>query len=131
MKYNVLQIRDIFNNEFLEIGKKFNIIELKIRDALENGNNDVNQPGVYVYWHPAHGVIKVGKSQSNSKKRALEHISDNTKNLKISISEIAKDQQTMLLLFNIIDSKDLHWTLSLEAFMEWNIEPIIKSARMG
>ena len=129
--YNILEIREKFNNEFLEISKKFNIIELKIKDALENGKSDVNQPGVYIYWHPDHGAIKVGKSQSNSKKRALEHISDNTENVKISISKISEDQQTMLLLFNIIDSKDLHWILSLEAFMDWNIKPIIKSARMG
>jgi len=38
---------------------------------------------------------------------------------------------TKILLFNIINAKDLHWILSLEAFLEWNAKPIINSARMG
>jgi len=31
-----------------------------------------------------------------------------------------------LLLFNIRSNSDLHWLLSLEAFMEWNTYPAIK-----
>jgi len=79
-KLSIPEIKEKFSSEFSILKSKFTIIELSISEALNNGTKEVNMPGIYVYWHPAHGVIKVGKSQSNSKKRALEHIRDNTNN---------------------------------------------------
>ncbi len=68
---SILEVIDIFSKEFSPIKNKFNVIELNISDALDNGADEVNGPSIYVFWHPRHGVIKIGKSQSNSKKRAL------------------------------------------------------------
>jgi len=128
---STMEIKNIFTNEFLPIKSKFNVFELCIDDAMNNDSKEVNRPGIYVYWHPKHGVIKVGKSQSNSKKRALQHIRDNTHNEEINMSSLPSEQEAKLLLFNIHDDKDLHWVLSLEAFLEWNTSPKIKAGRIG
>jgi len=128
---SLADVKDNFFNEFSALKSKFNVFELNIDSALHSGIEEINRPGIYVYWHPRHGVIKVGKSQSNSKKRALEHIRDNTHNSKISMSSLPDEEETVLLLFNIKDKSDLHWLLSLEAFMEWNTSPVIKAGRIG
>ena len=125
------EVRDMFSNEFSTLKLKFNLFELSIDNAQKNRDKEVNNPGVYVYWHPAHGVIKVGKSQSNSKKRALEHIGDNTHNSEINMNMLPEDKETKILLFNINNDSDLHWILSLEAFMEWHTSPAIKAGRIG
>ena len=130
-KLSLPEVKEKFSKEFSTLESKFTITELSISDALNNGTEEINKPGIYVYWHPAHGVIKVGKSQSNSKKRALEHIRDNTHNSEINMNELPTDKEAILLLFNIKNSSDLHWLLSLEAFMEWNTSPSIKAGRIG
>ena len=130
-KLSLLEVKEQFSKEFFALESKFTISELSIDDALDNGELEVNKPGIYVYWHPDHGVIKVGKSQSNSKKRALEHIRDNTRNSDINMNELPIEKEAVLLLFNIKDICDLHWLLSLEAFMEWNTSPAIKAGRIG
>jgi len=130
-KLSLPEIKEQFSSEFSILKSKFTIIELSISEALNNGTKEVNMPGIYVYWHPAHGVIKVGKSQSNSKKRALEHIRDNTHNSEINMGELLTENEAVLLLFNIRSNSDLHWLLSLEAFMEWNTYPAIKAGRIG
>ena len=124
-------VRELFNKEFDVLTKKFSTSELTIQEASSNSSKEVNSPGIYVYWHPKHGVLKVGKSQSNSKKRALEHIRDDTRKDDISIKELSKEKETVLLLLNIVDSKDLHWLLSLEAFLELKTTPSIPAGRIG
>ena len=124
-------VKEMFHNEFSPMDKKFIINELNIADALNNGDDDVNKPGIYIFWTPEDGVIKVGKSHSNSKKRALEHIRDNTHNKDINMCDLPNNKEAKLLLFNIINDIDLHWLLSLEAYMEWNINPKIKAGRIG
>lgn len=128
---SISDVVDLFKNEFGQLANKFNIIHLSIPEAMSNGESDANSPGVYVFWHNEHGVVKVGKSQDNSKKRSLQHIADNTRNDFISMETFKYDDNVRLLLLNINSSDDLHWVLSLEAFMEWNSSPAIKSARMG
>lgn len=125
------EVKNKFSKEYSSLKLKFNVLELNIDNALNNGTEEANRPGVYVYWHPEHGVIKVGKSQSNSKKRALEHIRDNTHNSNISMNTLPNKKETILLLFNINNNSDLHWLLSLEAFMELNTYPVIKAGRIG
>jgi len=125
------EVKNKFSNEFSSLESKFNVIELPINNALNNGAEEVNRPGIYVFWHPENGVIKVGKSQSNSKKRALEHIRDNTHNSDINMNTLPNKKETILLLFNIINNNDLHWLLSLEAFMELKTSPAIKAGRVG
>lgn len=123
-------VKRLFESEFSALTDRFHTIEMFIHAARYDGSSEVNAPGVYVFWHPTLGVVKVGKSQSNSKKRALEHLRDNTKKGDVEMAKLGEDV-TKILLFNIINAKDLHWILSLEAFLEWNAKPIINSARMG
>jgi hypothetical protein len=124
-------VKRLFESEFSALTDRFHTIEMSIHAARYDGSSEVNAPGVYVFWHPTLGVVKVGKSQSNSKKRALEHLRDNTKKGDVEMAKLGEDIATKILLFNIINAKDLHWILSLEAFLEWNAKPIINSARMG
>lgn len=125
------EILNQFESEFGEITSQFDVHQLSVSEAMNNGDTAINQPGVYVYWHPAHGVIKVGKSQGNSKKRALEHIQANTKNNKFSMESLSSSEDAKLILFNIPNNSRLHWILSLEAFFEWNLSPAIPAGRMG
>jgi len=106
-------------------------LDLSVVEAKSNLDPSSNRPGIYVYWHPKHHVILVGKSQSNSRKRALQHISDNSRNDIVAMSELAGDENLRLLLFNVAEDKSKHWVLALEAFFEWNIEPVIKAWRIG
>ena len=125
------EVRSIFEKEFSTLLKHFNVFELSINEASNSSSNEINSPGVYIFWHPSYGVIKVGKSQSNSKKRSLEHLRDNTSNSKIEMGSLRDDPKTKLLLLNAVNFDSLHWVLSLEAFMEWNTKPLINAARMG
>jgi len=47
------------------------------------------------------------------------------------MSDLADDSSLRLLLFNVTEEKSKHWILALEAFFEWNIEPVIKAWRIG
>lgn len=130
----MLSLEDVtllFQREFSSLLDRFNVYELLLDEAQINGTPEVNSPGVYLFWHPDYGVIKVGKSQSNAKKRSLEHLRDNTSNDKLEMASLQGDPKAKLLLFNIASQSDLHWVLSLEAFLEWNSDPLINSARMG
>ncbi len=125
------EVISLFRIEFSHLTELFYIFELGVEEAKNSTNNFEARPGVYVYWHPEHGVVKTGKSQTNSRKRALEHIRDNTLFDNIQMASLEKDSTTVILLFNLKNDSDLHWVLALEAFMEWNVSPKIKSKRMG
>lgn len=129
---SIANVKSLFEREFSSLSDKFNIFELSINEANKNGSEEINSSGFYIFWHPAHGVIKVGKSQYNSKKRSLEHIRDNTLNKTIEMASLKEDQKTKLLLLNIVNpDNNLHWILSLEAFMAWSVKPEIKAGRTG
>jgi len=72
-------VKSKFREEFRSIEKKFNILSMSIADAYESKDLSVAQPGVYVFWFEGK-IIKVGRHLVNSRKRALEHIRDNTRN---------------------------------------------------
>ncbi len=124
-------ILDLFRGEFSPLLEKFAVHDLTLDAAPENTDTAVNRPGVYVFWKEGNGVIKVGKSQSNAKARALDHIRDNTKNGGLEMARLANDPSCHLLLFTVPRDNDLHWILSLEAFFEWKLKPAIPSARTG
>jgi hypothetical protein len=125
------EVLNTFRGEYSTLLGKFAVHDLTLDKAPEDIDSSVNAPGVYVFWKQGHGVIKVGKSQTNSKVRALQHIYDNTKNEKIEMTTLEKDQNCHLLLFNVAKQSDLHWILSLECFFEWNLKPVIPSRRCG
>lgn len=121
----------LFESEFGFLKDRFTVQDLALQDAKINQEISVNSPGIYVHWRQDLGVIKVGKSQSNSKKRALEHIKDNTKNSAFEMRCLNDDENARLILFNILNKGSTHWLLSLEAFLDWNSDPVIRSARIG
>jgi len=85
-------------------------------------------PGVYVWWHSVNGVIKVGRHFTNSRKRAIEHINANTGG---KMRDFASDNNTKIILFNVIDKEKIHWVAALEVFFERVLSPEIKAARLG
>lgn len=132
MKINSLaDVMDIFRDEFSPLLEKFAVHDLTVDLASEATGSDINRPGVYVYWKEPYGVIKVGKHQKNARTRALEHIRDNTKNEHLQMADLAHDSLCHILLFIVPRNEDIHWVLSLEAFLEWNLDPMIRAGRIG
>ena len=125
------EVIEKFRSEFGMIAECFEVLQLSVAEANSTVDPRINRPGIYVYWHPEYDVVLVGKSQSNSKKRALQHISDNSRNDDVAMSDLADDPNLRLLLFNVNEDKSKHWVLALEAFFEWNIEPVIRAWRIG
>ena len=131
MKIEKDAIKDIFEKEFGEIAEKFFVIDnLTIKEITESLDQRIPLPGIYIFWSNEYGVIKVGKSQTNSRKRALQHIKDGTNILDLNMSKLTFEK-TYLLLFNLKDSTSIHWLLSLEYFFEYKLEPRIHTRRNG
>ena len=95
-------------------------------------HEDWVRPGVYVYLK-GEQVIKVGKSQTNSFKRSLEHIRDNTssKDGVIQMRDFGTMEDVLIVLINVKDQQDDHWVSSLEYYLEKELNPLIKSGRRG
>ena len=125
---DIANIKHLFKEGFSSLSELFVIIELQIDAASDSQVPYVANPGVYVYWHPRIGVIKVGRHLKNSRKRALEHIRDNTGG---TMAELHDDNTARLLLFNIRDAKDVHWVAALEVYFESALQPKIHSKRLG
>lgn len=121
------EVQDRFRNEFKDIANKFIIYNLSISEAKVSEAEHVWKPGVYVYW-ATNKVIKVGRHLTNSRKRALEHIRDNTGG---SMHSLQEDPRVRLLLFNLKKKEDLHWAAALEIFFELNLNPEIRAGRLG
>lgn len=47
------------------------------------------------------------------------------------MASLKNDRAVRLVLFNINDIKDLHWVFALEVYFEQNLQPEIRSARLG
>lgn len=123
-------VKQIFHSEFSCICEKFRIFEKGIKE-LENSQEDfIYHPGVYIYWKE-NRVLKVGRHLTNSRKRALEHISDNTKIDELKMSDLKECSKTKVLLFNVKEVKDYHWVAAVEIFLEKHLNPKIKSKRQG
>ncbi len=125
---NIVEIRKLFESEFESISHKFVVIELEIMDASHSKAEYIFHPGVYVWWHPVSGVIKVGRHLTNSRKRALEHISADTGKI---MAALADDPTTKILLFNVLNPENLHWVAALEIFLERTLEPVVRAGRLG
>jgi hypothetical protein len=132
-KYSIQQINAEFEKEFSILAAKFERTTLDMTSVDAATGPKTAKPGVYVYWNPNYGVIKVGRSLDNSLKRALEHIRDNTKGGKpeLEMKTLMGDKNTQLLLFNSVNKDDLHWPAALEIFFERKLNPYIPSDRLG
>jgi hypothetical protein len=130
---NTQNVIEFFNNEFGSLHEKFEIIVKSISE-VRNANDDfIWKPGCYVWWDSKQGPIKVGRSLSNSRKRALEHLSADYKNIEKNtfLANMKSNPNSKLILFNIKDEKDLHWVAAVEIFLERNINPKIPCNRIG
>jgi len=123
------EIRDRFAQEFGFIGQKFAILEGDCTWARETKDTFVAHPGVYVWTHPRRGVVRVGISLQNSRKRALQHVGpDNTGGI---MQALGNDSHTRLMLFNVKDPRDSHWACAVEKYFEAALSPEIRPQRLG
>ena len=122
-------ITEKFYNEFNPIKDKFRIIPLTISEAFNSKNLNVAYPGVYIFWYE-NKIIKVGRHFINSRKRALEHIRDNTMNEFFQMKTFENcSKDCGLVLINCKDKNDYYWVAALEIYLEIVLKPIIKSKR--
>ena len=120
-----------FYKEFCFIKDKFRLIPLTINKAETSEEEFVYHPGVYVFWKDEN-IIKVGRHLTNSRKRALEHIRDNTRNEKFQMNQLSEDNCNCgLVLINCKNPEDYHWSAAIEIFLEKVLNPVIKSKRTG
>tara|TARA_R110000765_G_scaffold194259_3_gene299876 strand:+ start:4286 stop:4672 length:387 start_codon:yes stop_codon:yes gene_type:complete len=124
------EIEHEFYNEFGSISDKFIIIAENLLNLASSDKKYIYHPGVYVFYFEDK-VIKVGRHLTNSRKRALEHIRDNTRNEYFEMKSLKENKKAKVLLFNLIDPNDYHWSASVEMFLEKKLEPVIKSKRLG
>ncbi|MBX2889699.1 MAG: hypothetical protein KF734_02110 [Saprospiraceae bacterium] len=127
------EIIDQFRVEFHPHDSKFVVFDLTVEEAQKANSEYIWKPGVYV-WFAQNEVVKVGRSFSNTRKRALEHINYGGKGTAHgywSIQELAKSPGTKILFFNLKDEKDKHWAAALEIFFETLLKPKISSGRLG
>jgi len=125
---DITEIKNLFTKEFGALQNLFKIFDMPLAEVESIKDPLITMPGIYVFWHPARSVIKVGRHFTNSKKRALEHLRDNTGGV---MAELRNDDRTRLLLFNVKDSKDKHWVAALEIYLEEHLSPEVKSGRLG
>ncbi|MHB8406472.1 MAG: hypothetical protein ACYDCJ_13755 [Gammaproteobacteria bacterium] len=125
---NTDTVRSLFEREFGQLAEKFTIFGVSVDQAKESRESELCHPGVYVWWHPDRGVIKVGRHLTNSRKRALEHLRDNTGGI---MAALEGDKATRLLLFNVKNPADHHWVAALEIFFESKLHPAVASDRLG
>ncbi|WP_157509051.1 hypothetical protein [Ferrimonas futtsuensis] len=119
---------EVFEREFQPIVDKFKYFEFSVEQAKSSSEDCVWHPGVYVWVSNCDGVLRVGRSLTNSRKRALEHIRDNTGGV---MAEYGADAETRLCLFNVREPIDYHWVAALEIFLEKSLEPKLKAGRQG
>jgi hypothetical protein len=124
---DTIEMKRLFEMEFGKLRDKFEIYNLPLTEAEHSQALHICKPGVYVFWHPR-AVIKVGRHFANSRKRAFEHLQDNTGG---KMGALRNDPDTRLLLFNVKEPKNKHWVAALEVFFEEQLSPEIKSGRLG
>jgi hypothetical protein len=119
---------NVFKSEFNPILEKFIVIDISVSEASDSIAEHVWKPGVYVFWHPQRGVIRVGRSFDNSRKRALQHLPANTGGV---MANLASDFEARLILFNVKKSEDYFWVAALEVYLEKKLKPEIPAGRQG
>ncbi|MFQ5330111.1 MAG: hypothetical protein ACE5D4_09020 [Thermodesulfobacteriota bacterium] len=124
----IAKIENDFRSELGSIADKFEVFELSVADARTSDAQYVWHPGVYVWWHPSKGPVKVGRHLTNSRKRALEHIGANTGGV---LASLGSDSSTKLLLFNVRNPEDRHWVAAIEIYFETVLDPSVPSDRLG
>ena len=127
INFTISDVHSTFTAEFSHLADKFVIKELTFNESETTKNPDVVRGGVYVWWKK-NQVIKVGRSLENTRKRALEHIRDNTGK---QMADLKNDPGVRLILFNLKEENDIHWAFALEDFFERKLEPAVEAKRRG
>lgn len=113
-----------FRSEFGVIADRFNISAITLSES--NKPSDLtDRPGVYIH-HCDEKVVRVGRSLKNARKRALEHIRDNTGG---SMSELATNPGANLILLTVSPKTNTHWIAALEIYLEESLAPAFPSKR--
>lgn len=123
----ISEILDCFSQEFAALVGRFHIRQIAVSDVAACAENYIANPGVYVFWRPG-GAIKVGRHLTNARKRAKEHIRANTGG---TMAGLAASPDARLILFSVIDPADRHWVAALEIYLESQVKPTVRAARLG
>lgn len=126
-------INSIFNEEFGFLKSKFDCLAFSVTEIPKD--NNPYRAGVYIFYYDKK-IWKVGKSNDNTIKRAIEHFTvDTGHRIGKGMKKFENDSAMNLVLFLIKDIKDLHWVIALECFFEMRFrnESILEipSARLG
>ncbi len=129
---DIATIKNIFETQFQGIRDKFqDPLVLGIQEARKS---NIIKPGVYVIWNKAYEALKVGRSLTNSRTRALQHLAKFTgykgENAEI-MSSLENDPTTKIILFNVKNKEDFHWVAALEIYFELSVQPIIRAKRLA
>ncbi len=122
------EVRNLFEKEFAGVREKFSVLVIPAREVEKSNEEFTWHPGTYVWWHPERGVLKVGRHFTNARKRALEHIKDDTGGI---LRRYGNNPDTKLILLNIKDPEDYHWVAAVEVFLERKAQPCVRSKRQG
>lgn len=119
-------IEGTFNNQFLFLKNKFVLNQLNIlQNPIHQNYEFVTNAGVYIICFE-NEVYKVGRHLTNARKRAFEHFGV-TKGLE----ECVKNPKTEIYIYNVKDNTDNFWCSSLEIYLERELNPRVKSKRIG
>lgn len=124
------EVYSTFEREFGLIQDKFRFISISVGEARNSTERLLTNPGVYIYWKEL-DIVKVGRSFTNSRKRSLEHIRDNTRNEIIEMQSLESEEKCGIIYINCLDKEDYHWIAAIEIYLEKRLNPIIKSRRTG
>ena len=130
------RIEAIVHSVYKEFGTKaalFSPIAVRMDLRKCDEFEATKKPGVYVFIDENNRCLKVGKSQSNASKRALQHCgTDNTssKDGAIHMADRLNSDKTYMLVFALQEDSQ-HWVLALEHYLENTENPVIRSVRNG
>ncbi len=129
-KIQLMDILKLLDDEFGALAKRFQFHNIPLNQAREWEDKNVAMPGVYVFWTMDSGVIRVGRSYDNTRKRALEHLSAN-KGMGTGgmVSMLKGDDSDRLLLFNSDVQENRHWIAALEIYFERVLLPKVPPGR--
>ena len=85
----------------------------------------VHNPGVYVFYGNG-SPYRVGRHLTNTRKRVMQHYNENTGNENFNIRQLNDFEDREVILFNLIDLKDMHWAAALEIFLEDRLKRDLK-----
>lgn len=95
------------------------LVRLDRREGTEF--DKTKRPGVYVFIYEDGTCLKVGKSQQNASKRALEHCEDNTrsKDGTLQMADLLnRDSDKAYMMVFALQGESMHWVLALESYLE-------------